>query len=373
MKSPRSVLVMLFLLLVPTALLGAETSEDRHMITDMNPNIGINALFLGQWNDDQHTAEENFIRMQETELRFTAAVDRLWDGDLVVALHPPHDHDEDEVSHGLTIDIEVAALRSLWTPDYLDLTLGRFYLPFGRHASLHTHAYPFAFAPVAQRMILGEHGLTETGGIVAYRPPLPWSTEISVYGVNGDSGLFDADDADPAIGAHVSSAWDLGDVAHLEAGGSWLHGPAALSDGMAGGVDLLGADLTWTWASSSSISAEIYRPEFAYEAGDPLGWFTHIKHRVHEAWWLNLGYGTARDMTEHEHGHADKIDDHERMEWREWKAGLAYTPSDRSTMRLELSSLEEVDGDMSDLRLNVLWHFTIGSHGDHDHDHDHDH
>lgn len=337
---------------------------------DANPAISVNTLFLGQWNDDTHTAEENFVKLQEAEMQFSAVVDPFWAADLVLAVHPAHDHGDEPETQGLLIDLEIAELRSLVMPAGFGLTLGRFYLPLGKHATLHTHQYPFANVPIAQRLILGEHGPTDTGAILDYSLPLPWWSELRIFGVNGDIELFDGDDADPAYGAHFTNLWDLGDDATFELGGSWLTGPGALDEGMAGDVALYGVDLTWKWTSSARthgpaavISAEAYLPDAEHGDGDPLGWFAHAQYRVHRNWWLSLGYGQADDMAMHDHD--EKAVDHEVSDWREWKTGLAFAPSEFSSLRAELTRLEEVDGERDDLRLSVQWNFTIGSHPAH--------
>jgi len=336
----------------------------------MNPAISLNALFLGQWNDDTPPADENFARLQEAEIQFSSVVDPFWTADVVLAFHPAHaDHGEE--AHGVVTDLEIATLTSTAMPAGMGLTLGRFYVPFGRHAVLHTHQYPFTKAPLAQRMILGDHGLTEVGLKVDATLPLPWWSEVAVYAVTGDAEIFDGEDRRPAAGLHWSNLWDLTDDATFELGGSYLDAAAAPHEGEAGDLGLAGVDATWKWTASSrshgpaaEISVEAYLPDAEHAEGDPSGWFANAQYRFHRNWWVGAGYGRVNDAAEHEHEHDEKAD-HELADWNEWKAALTFVPSHFSSLRGEVSRIEEIDGDMSDLRVSVQWNFTIGSHPAH--------
>jgi hypothetical protein len=348
----------------------AASSTATGVSSSMNPAISLNTLFLGQWNDDTPTADENFVDLQEAEIQFSSVVDPFWTADVVLAVHPGHGEDD----HGMIADLEIATLTSTAMPAGLGLTLGRFYVPFGRHAVLHTHQYPFTRAPLAQRMILGDHGLTEVGVAVDGTLPLPWWSELSVYGVDGDAEIFDGEDRDPVFGLHWSNLWDLTDDATFELGGSYLDGPGAPHEGEAGGLALAGVDATWKWTSSSrshgpaaEVSFEAYMPDAEHGEGDPSGWFALAQYRFHRNWWLGGGYGRVNDaeMHGHEDDHEKADHDHELADWTEWKAALTFAPSHFSSLRGEVSRIEEIDGDVSDLRVSVQWNFTIGSHPAH--------
>ena len=350
----------------------AGTSTATGVSRTMNPAISLNALFLGQWNDDTPTADENFAKLQEAEIQFSSVVDPFWTADVVVAFHPAHAEDGEE-AHGLVTDLEIAALQSTRLPAGLGLTLGRFYVPFGKHSLLHTHQYPFTRAPIAVQAFLGDHGLTEVGAKLDYTVGLPWWSELSVAGVNGDAEIFDAEDRAPAYAVHWTNLWDVSDGGTLELGGSWLSGPGALHEGEAGGLDVWGADLTWRWESvtrshgpAASVSAEIIAPDPEHAEGDPFGWFVNAQARVQRNWWVGLGYGQASDASGLEHDHAEEAEaEDELLDWTEWKAALTYAPSEYSALRLEAAHLEAADGGPSDLRVSLQWNFTIGSHPAH--------
>lgn len=343
-----------------TASIAAGASSTATGVSNaMNPAISLNALFLGQWNDDTPTAHENFVKLQEAEIQLTSVVDPFWTADVVLAFHPAHAHDGEE-AHGMETDLELATLTSTAMPAGLGLTLGRFYLPVGRHAVLHTHQYGFSRAPLAQQLILGDHGLTEIGAKVDATLPLPWWSEVAVYGVNGDAEIFDAEDRSPAYGAHWSNLWDLTDDATFELGGSYLAGPAARHEDLAGELNLLGVDATWKWVASgrsqgpaAEVSVEAYLPDADNAAADPTGWFALGQYRVHRDWWLGAGYGRVNDV------------EVAGTDWSEWRAAATYAPSHFSSLRAEVSRIEEIDGAASDLRVAVQWNFTIGSHPAH--------
>lgn len=356
------------LLLAGPALAGG-SSTATGISRDMNPALSLNALFLAQWNDDTPTAEENFVKLQEAEVQFTSVVDPYWTADVVLAFHPVHAH-EGEEAHGLVTDLEIAALQSTAMPAGLGLTLGRFYVPFGKHSVLHTHQYPFTRAPIVLRSFLGDHGLTEIGAKVDYTVGLPWWSELSIAGLNGDAEIFDAEDRAPVWAAHWSNLWEVSDGGTLELGGSWLSGPGAPHEGEAGDLTVSGIDLTWRWESVTrshgpalQLSAEYVLPDPEHGEGDPAGWFVHAQGRVGRNWWLGAGYGRADDVALHDH--EEEKAGEELLDWTEWKAALTYAPSEYSSLRAEVWRLEAADGGPADVRVSVQWNFTIGSHPAH--------
>lgn len=337
----------------------------------MNPALSVNGLFLAQWNRDTPTAEENFVKLQETEIQFTAAVDPYWSADLILGFDPGHGEEGDEHSgSGLETDVEVASLRSSVMPAGLGLMIGKFIMAFGKHPQLHPHQYPFTRAPLAQSSFLGEHGLSEVGVQVDWTVPLPWWSEIFVYGVNGDSEIFDADDADPVFGTRWSNLWDVSAGGTFELGGSYLNGPAALHETGSGDLDLLGLDLTWKWVSTTrsqgpaaEASFELIKPDAQNGEGNPLGWFAYAQTRFKRNFWFGLGFGRTYD-TQPDHGHAEELEPG-LSDWNEVKAALTWAPSEFSSLRAEVWNVEEIDGEDSDLRFSLQWNFTIGSHPAH--------
>ena len=373
-RIPAAILAASAILALGAAAVAAEPAASGSTITGisslMNPAISVNALFLGETSADDDGLDANRIGLQETEMQFTSVVDPFWTADLVVAFHQEIGHDPDDEAT-FVADIEVARIRARSLPAGLGLVLGKEYLPFGKHAPLHTHQFAFVRAPVAVRSFLGDHALAEVGARAEATVPLPWYSEFTAYAVNGDAEIFDAHDRDLAWGARWTQTWDVAPTATLELGGSLLHGPGARQqDEPAGGLGVYGVDLTYKWISGARShgpavvwTSELILPDPEHAEGDPLGFYTHLQARVHRNWWVGFGAGQAADVS----GHVD-VDGGEietLATWNEYRANLTFAPSEYSALRAEISQLDEAGGDADDLRLSLQWNFTIGSHPAH--------
>lgn len=364
--------------LLLAAIAAAQTSSTATGVSRlMNPAISVNALFLGETSADVGDADANRIAIQEAEMQLTSVVDPFWTADLIVAWHPEHEEEaagaaEDHHAHFAT-DIEVAALHSTSMPAGLGLTLGKFYLPFGKHAPLHTHQFPFVRAPIAVQTFLGDHGLTDVGAALDATVPLPWWSEVTVYGVDGSVEIFNGGHRDPAYGGRWSNLWDVSDGGTLELGGSFLTGPAAGGDGH-GRLSTTGFDLTYKWSSGSrsqgpaaTVCGEVILPDDgsdAYDLGDPFGFYAYANARMHRNLWLGLGVGLARDAERVETPMGSIVLVTMR-DYHEYKANVVFAPSEFSALRAEVSYLDGSDAGSDDLRFSLQWNFTIGSHPAH--------
>jgi len=364
---------------VPLAA-AAETSSTATGISRlMNPAVSLNALFLGETSADVGEAEANRIAIQEIEMQLTSVVDPFWTADLVVAWHEEEahgeeDHEEEaEEAHGtahFVSDIEIATLRSTAMPAGLGLTLGKFYLPFGKHATLHTHQFPFVRAPIAVQSFLGDHGLTDVGAALDATVPLPWWSEITVYGVDGRAEIFNGAHRDLAFGGRWSHLWDVSENATLEFGSSYLTGPDADGSGH-DRLGMAGFDLTFKWSSGERshgpeavVSGEVILPDYDHGEGEPYGYFFHARGRMSRNWWLGFGTGYAEDaevvVSEIGPPYFRRMPD-----YKEYKANVVFAPSEFSALRAEVSYLDCGCQDMDDLRVSLQWNFTIGSHPAH--------
>nr|MBC8426950.1 hypothetical protein [bacterium] len=352
--------VMIVALLAVASAAGAETSSTATGVSRlMNPAISLNALFLGETSPD--VGEANRIAIQEAEMQLTSVVDPFWIADMVVAWHEEHAH-EGEEAHGaphFATDIEVAKIRSTSMPAGLGLTLGKFYLPFGKHAALHTHQFPFVRAPIAVQAFLGDHGLTDVGAALDATVPLPWWSEITVYGVDGRVEIFAGEHRDLAFGGRWSNVWDVSDDATLELGGSYLTGPAEGYERLAH----KGVDLTFKWVDgdrsqgpAATVTLEVILPEPEDHIHDPYGYYGHATARMHRNWWMGVGAGAARVVTRREGLDYTFVG---TTDYKEIKANVVFAPSEFSALRAEVSDLE------GDLRVSLQWNFTIGSHPAH--------
>lgn len=342
----------------------------------LNPAISLNALLLGQASRDVTTADANGFELQEVEMQLSAIVDPFWRADVSLAVHPAYGHAHGEETAGddhafahadYVWDLETVQIAYRNMPRGFGLTVGKFYLPFGKYLPLHTHQYPFVRLPVGLSAFAGDHGLTETGAQLAYTLPLPWFADLTGYAVSARVGPFDPESRDLTYGGRWVNLWDLSAETTLEVSGSGLVGPAFRhADEPGGKLAMYGADLTLKWISSAQSrgpaltwTAELLVPHRDQESGDPLGFYSYIQYRAAGRWWLGLTAGFARDV------HDEYADPDLLRDLREYKANVTLVPSEFSALRLELSYLEDPDGGYDDLRIALQGNFTIGSHPAH--------
>jgi len=372
MKIPTSLLALALVFGFTTAA-AAETSSTATGVSSlMNPAVSLNALFLGETSDDVGEAEANRIAIQEVEMQLTSVVDPFWTADLVVGWHEEMAHEEEE-AHGaahFVTDIEIATLRSTAMPAGFGLTLGKFYLPFGKHAVLHTHQFPFVRAPIAVQSFLGDHGLSDVGAALDATVPLPWWSEITVYGVDGRAEIFNGEHRDLAFGGRWNHLWDVSENGTLEFGASYLTGPDAGGSGH-DRLGVAGFDLTFKWSSGERshgpeavVSCEVILPDYDHGYGEPYGYFFHARGRMSRNWWVGVGGGYAEDAEVVVSEVGPPFFVHE-PDYRELKANVVFAPSEFSALRAEVSLLDSGSSLTEDLRFSLQWNFTIGSHPAH--------
>jgi hypothetical protein len=328
----------------------------------MNPAVSANGLFVAEHSDDITSGDVNGCRMQEAELQLSSVVDPFWKADIIFTFAPGFGGEEDEAG------VEQAVLESTAMPYGLGLRLGKFFLPFGKHTPLHTHQFAFVRAPAPVRAFLGDDGPTDTGIELTYMPDLPWYSELTLYGIDGNNAIMDGNNGGLGWGARWSNLWDVSEGGTLELGVSGLTGPQLAEEAAAGRTDLYGLDLTYKWASwtrsqgpALNLTAELILPHRETGAGDPRGVYGIAQYRFARQWWLGLSAGTVVDGWRNIAGDArDGLRD-----YREYKANLTLTPSEFSALRGEVSYLEDPDGGYEDLRFSLQWNFTIGAHPAH--------
>ncbi len=328
----------------------------------MNPAISANALVLAQTSADDDAPAANGIDLQEAEMQFTSVVDPFWTANMILSFHRPEDGGD-----GLATEIEEASLTSRQMPAGLELKLGKFYLPFGKHALLHTHQWAFTHAPVAVQAFLGE--MHDVGAELTTSLPLPWYADLKVYGTDGQvEGLFAAEDRDLAWGAHWTNLWDVSDNATLELGGSALTGPLALGRQQY----IYGVDLTYKWTSGTRNfgpavhwTSELYLPRADGRTGSPLGLYSIVQYRFARNWWVGVGGSIAQDTPPVEGHEAVRPDPDGTVDYREGKLAVTFAPSEFSDIRAEVSYIDTDQPGFEDLRFAVQWNFTIGAHPAH--------
>jgi len=366
----------------PTA--GAQTSTTATGVSrTMNPALSVNGLFRAQMSSQNAGPEHNRIALQEAEAQFTSIVDPFWKANLILALHPAHHHADstgEDHAHGMELDVEEAYLDGRSLPAGLALRLGKFFLPFGKHVPLHTHQFPFAEAPLAVQAFLGDHGLTEVGALVTATVPVPWYSDLRIYGVNGDAEIFDAENTNLAWGGRLTNLWDVSATATLELGASGLLGPDGQHPGKKKDLRVLGADLTYKWVSGTrskgpalTVTGEVILPRPQEREGDPLGWYALAQYRVHRNWWMGASHGRADSGLEPDfsavpaHGQEAPEHHHDRFTDDVWetKFNLTFAPSEFSALRAEVGWFNPSAEGEDDLWLSLQCNFTIGSHPAH--------
>ncbi len=379
-----TIFMLLFAVSVPCVAHAQSSSTATGVSSAMNPAISVNGLFWGQASRDNDSPELNRVALQEAEVQFSAVVDPFWKATFTFAVHPAHIHyHEDgadtnqeaghsEEAQGFNLDIEEAFVEGTSLPAGLGLRLGRFLLPYGKQNPLHTHQFPFTGAPVASTAFLGHHSVVETGAWLVATVPLPWYSDLKVYGANGDSEIFDAGNNDLVWGGRWVNLWDVSDNATFELSGSLFSGPDGAHPGEGKQLTDYGADLTYKWVSASRshgpalvVTGEVIVPRPQERVGNPIGWYAQGQYRFHRNWWFGTTIGRADADTpsdgtmpdEHAHGFTGDI-------W-EYKINVTYAPSEFSALRAEVEYYDDRVGDGDDLRFIVQLNFTIGSHPAH--------
>jgi len=359
MRALPSAVIALLMLLACSAI--AQTSSTSTGVSRlMNPAISANGLFLGTVSQDKADPAANGIFLQEAEVQITSVVDPFWTADLIVVWLQQED------SKAYDTLIETASLRSTNMPAGMGLTLGKFFLPFGKQAMLHPHQWAFVDAPLAVDEFLP--GMLDVGVSVDMSMPLPWYSELVVYCTDGQADIFNSNNRDMSFGSRLTNMWDLSMDGTLELGGSYISGPNAERE-LTGSKqkNIYGLDLTYKWSSGSlsqgpavNWTNEIVLPETdSNGTGTPFGFYSQLQYRFARTWWLGLGGGLTRDKSIY-------TDGLESLEgWNEGKINVAFVPSEFSTIRAEVAYQERDDSSSDDLRFSVQWNFTIGSHPAH--------
>ena len=110
----------------------------------------------------------------------------------------------------------------------LSFTLGRFRQDFGVINRWHGHDLDQVEHPLAMTLVLGEHGLNQTGlAIKWFMPPL-WAhaNEFTVEVTNAENETLFAGEffSVPAVMAHLKSFYDLSESTYMELGLTGMHG-----------------------------------------------------------------------------------------------------------------------------------------------------
>ncbi|MCX7819170.1 MAG: TonB-dependent receptor [Kiritimatiellae bacterium] len=87
-------------------------------------------------------------------------------------------------------ELEEAWFETLSLPLGLKLKGGKFYSDFGYINPRHPHEWDFADQPLVYRLMLGEHGLNDTGLQLSWLAPTPWYLLVGAELFQGESEAF---------------------------------------------------------------------------------------------------------------------------------------------------------------------------------------
>ena len=233
MTIPARTLLFLMILSGLPVLAIAQSSTLTGSSRSMNPAISVNGLIRGQASRDNPTGDLNGFRIDGVELQFLSVVDPFWKANFNIGMHPAHAHEGEEDGHteGMVVHVEEGYIDGQSLPGGLGLRVGKFALPFGKHAPLHMHQFPFSDAPVVIAAFIGGHIFSDTGAMGTVTVPVPWYSDLRIYGVSGEAMPFDAHNKNLVGGGRLTNLWDMTEDATLELSGSYLHGPEARHPG----------------------------------------------------------------------------------------------------------------------------------------------
>ncbi len=358
--------------LIAPSFAGAQT---RSIISNLaNPAIGMTGLFLAQAAPDLKTAGANGPSFQEAEISMISAVDPLW----TLAGNFTFDAGSGVAEEAYAVTEAVPNVQ---------FKVGEFRAAFGKHGTLHTHAFPFIQAPIIMSNTVGEEGFKDAGVEAAWLTPLPWYCELTVGGygqvaATPDHPLnFDSsrNRVVPYL-AHLKNLWDLSENTTLELGASDLTGEG--DDSLPSGAatvrqSVYGGDLTVRNVPlrRSNQRGWILQGEFldkvAYEPGgvhqrQAYGWYASGQYRWAQTWWsgarIEDAYHTLSDVA------ANPTDTLLSGHVRRASVNLAWLPSEFSELRLEYG-LAQGDGlegaKVYDGRVMLQFNYIIGFHPPH--------
>ncbi len=179
------------------------------------------------------------LRIDETEMNFSASIDDKFSANATVALHE-HDGETE-------VEIEEAYFQTTGLPGGLGVRAGRFFVPVGYLNELHSHGDDFADRPLPHRVFLNRH-YSDDGVGISWVLPTDIYTEIGGGGFRGRG--FPAEGGDGGdLGAWNAYARTGGDIG---AETSWRLGVSTLQTR---GIDRAGNEDAVLFHGDSNIYA----------------------------------------------------------------------------------------------------------------------
>ncbi len=329
-----------------------------------NPDISANFLGLLSRGTNRSSARtavpRNGFTLQATEFMFSADVDPYFRAITLLSVR------QEGGTSGNIIEPEEAYLETL-SLSRIGIRAGKFKLAFGKHNTLHTHAFPFIDAPLIHEAVFGDEGLNEVGVSAAYLLPTSWYSELIVQAFDPANGtLFSSPSAGDLGGlARFKNLWDLTDdlTAELGLSGTMAKNASNLT------ASALGADLTFKWRPSvgGKYQALVWSTEYlnAWRPGltDPAsllpterlgGLATWMQYQFAQRWWAEARV----EFVGLPHDAAISVQN-------KHSALLGFFPSEFSGLRLQYDHLVTPGAAKADHTVALQYNVSIGAHPAH--------
>ncbi len=339
---------------------GGGTATATGVSRDFNPAISLNALFLVSGfpglqdsppTDGGDEGLESGARLQETEFKFTAAIDPYTSADFVFAFEDGN------------FGIEEGFVNSGVLSHGVGLRGGQMFVPLGYENTLHTHQLPFIQRSLFAGAVFGGEALSEFGAEVSWVPATPWFLELRGAAYNGDEdGLFDGPgDWDLAYLAGVDALWETSDEATFSIGADYLAGPNGNGTTDASAWShLLTTVARYKWRSARRARSRAYELmaeyQFAQRNARPgtsadiaRGFYALGKLQFSTRWWVQ--------------GRFDYLKPSMDASTKRGAFMLAFVPSEFGALRFQTGVVETPNDSFTEFHLQ--YNFTLGSHPAH--------
>lgn len=347
----------------------------------------------GGGDDHEHAEIENGFNLRHIELGLSAAVDPYFTAYATLAFEDGN------------TEIEEAAIQTSSLPFGLTLSAGKLLSGIGRINHQHSHDWDFYDQPLVYELLLGPHGLQETGARLTWLAPTPFYFLLGSEAFNGDNEkIFQQVEADPLPEEDGPRLWtgflkigpDLGDRHAAQFGLFFARGNhQEAHDGDSDGTDdhwldgdstLWGVDAVYKYDAQRAHGHGniIVQAEYLNRLKD----LDVVRHDLNPA-------VTGREREDHQDGYYVQALYGFAPRWRagvRWEqvglinesklpnlTGPEYDPSSRATFMIdwklsEFSAIraqvargdyETSDGDEEVWECILQWQVTFGKHGAH--------
>ena len=333
------------------------------------PSVSANVLFLYR-NSNFHKEntdivnpdqQRNGINVREAEVQFYSDVDPYTRLSLLLSLHSNYDVNAGVVEEKWSIEPEEGFVESNAVSD-VTLKVGKFKAAMGKHNLLHTHAYAFIEAPLANVNLLGDEGLSDVGVSGAILLPASWFSEVTLQYLRGEGENAEFSSPTPGDGVglvHWKNLFDLSEDLTMELGGSYASGANALG----GNTALSGADLTLKWrpADGGRYQSLLWAVEYLGREQTQPTLSNEIAHGV--ATWFQYQFAEQWAGL-YRYDNLTAIDTSTRN-----SIGAVYMPSEFSSFKFEIDQrsggVASTTGEKTENTFYIQGNFTIGAHPAH--------